>query len=150
MTDFDEEDLDQMRAEMSEELSASGVECGSVALTDSEQGHLEFRASLLRDAALNTVPQQQQANVLLRGYLVSEESERPVIWGSIRYSVNRDRSRFFPVPAEYGDSISIEFGWEFDAETLQPVSDASRAARVLAAAWLGRARLIDNVPVTSP
>jgi pantoate--beta-alanine ligase len=37
-----------------------------------------------------------------------------------------------------------------DAETLQAVSDASRAARVLAAAWLGRARLIDNVPVTSP
>jgi pantoate--beta-alanine ligase len=34
-----------------------------------------------------------------------------------------------------------------DAESLDPVSDASRAARVLAAAWLGRARLIDNVPV---
>jgi pantoate--beta-alanine ligase len=36
-----------------------------------------------------------------------------------------------------------------DAETLGPVSDASRPARVLAAAWLGRARLIDNVPVIS-
>jgi pantoate--beta-alanine ligase len=38
-----------------------------------------------------------------------------------------------------------------DAESLDPVngpaSDASRPARVLAAAWLGRARLIDNVPV---
>jgi pantoate--beta-alanine ligase len=34
-----------------------------------------------------------------------------------------------------------------DAETLEPVTDASRPARVLAAAWLGRARLIDNVPV---
>jgi len=42
-----------------------------------------------------------------------------------------------------------------DAETLEPltdyvidsVGDASRSARVLAAAWLGRARLIDNVPV---
>jgi pantoate--beta-alanine ligase len=34
-----------------------------------------------------------------------------------------------------------------DAETLEPVSDASRPARVLAAAWLGRARLIDNVAV---
>lgn len=34
-----------------------------------------------------------------------------------------------------------------DAETLEPVRDASRPARVLAAAWLGRARLIDNVPV---
>jgi len=35
-----------------------------------------------------------------------------------------------------------------DAETLQPVGDGSRPARVLAAAWLGRARLIDNIPVT--
>jgi pantoate--beta-alanine ligase len=34
-----------------------------------------------------------------------------------------------------------------DAESLDPVSTASRPARVLAAAWLGRARLIDNVPV---
>jgi pantoate--beta-alanine ligase len=34
-----------------------------------------------------------------------------------------------------------------DAETLERVGDASRPARVLAAAWLGRARLIDNVPV---
>ncbi|MGE0157992.1 MAG: pantoate--beta-alanine ligase [Gemmatimonadales bacterium] len=34
-----------------------------------------------------------------------------------------------------------------DAETLEPVADASRPARVLAAARLGRARLIDNVAV---
>jgi len=34
-----------------------------------------------------------------------------------------------------------------DARTLGAVRDASRPARVLAAAYLGRARLIDNVPV---
>lgn len=34
-----------------------------------------------------------------------------------------------------------------DAETLQPVKQVERPARVLVAAWLGRARLIDNVPV---
>lgn len=34
-----------------------------------------------------------------------------------------------------------------DAETLEPVGDASRPARVLAAAWLGSTRLIDNVAV---
>ncbi len=33
------------------------------------------------------------------------------------------------------------------AETLEEVTGASRPARVLAAAWLGRARLIDNVAV---
>lgn len=37
-----------------------------------------------------------------------------------------------------------------DAETLQPVDRLDRPARALAAAWLGRARLIDNVPVTPP
>jgi len=34
-----------------------------------------------------------------------------------------------------------------DAETLGPVTDRSRPARVLAAAWLGQTRLIDNVAV---
>jgi pantoate--beta-alanine ligase len=34
-----------------------------------------------------------------------------------------------------------------DAETLEPPLDAARPRRVLAAAFLGRARLIDNVPV---
>jgi pantoate--beta-alanine ligase len=34
-----------------------------------------------------------------------------------------------------------------DEETLQPATDPSRPARVFAAAWLGRTRLIDNRPV---
>lgn len=34
-----------------------------------------------------------------------------------------------------------------DAETLEPWTDTDRPGRVLAAAWLGRTRLIDNVPV---
>lgn len=36
-----------------------------------------------------------------------------------------------------------------DAETLVPLTRADRPGRLLAAAWLGRARLIDNVPVAA-
>ena len=34
-----------------------------------------------------------------------------------------------------------------DAETLQPLTRIEGRARVLAAAWLGKTRLIDNMPV---
>ncbi|MGH6934482.1 MAG: pantoate--beta-alanine ligase [Dongiaceae bacterium] len=34
-----------------------------------------------------------------------------------------------------------------DADTLQPASSASSNARVFAAAWIGRTRLIDNMPI---
>jgi pantoate--beta-alanine ligase len=34
-----------------------------------------------------------------------------------------------------------------NAETLQPIAEVKGAARVFAAAWMGRTRLIDNVPI---
>lgn len=40
------------------------------------------------------------------------------------------------------DYVSIR-----DADTLGPISDLSRPARILAAAWLGKTRLIDNMAV---
>ncbi|AWK85310.1 pantoate--beta-alanine ligase [Azospirillum thermophilum] len=42
---------------------------------------------------------------------------------------------------------SIDYVELRDAETLEPVDSLTRPARLLAAAWLGKARLIDNVPV---
>jgi len=41
----------------------------------------------------------------------------------------------------------IDYVEACDSETLQPVSRVSGPARVFAAAWLGRTRLIDNMPV---
>ncbi|AWJ85058.1 pantoate--beta-alanine ligase [Azospirillum sp. TSH58] len=42
---------------------------------------------------------------------------------------------------------SIDYVELRDADTLAPVTRAERPARLLAAAWMGKARLIDNVPV---
>ncbi|MBT3660085.1 MAG: pantoate--beta-alanine ligase [Rhodospirillaceae bacterium] len=52
------------------------------------------------------------------------------------------RARLLDVGFRDVDYVSV-----VDAETLQPATDASRPARALAAAWLGKARLIDNLPV---
>ena len=46
-----------------------------------------------------------------------------------------------------GGFASVDYLVVRDAETLQPWTDRTRPGRVLAAARLGRARLIDNVPV---
>lgn len=42
---------------------------------------------------------------------------------------------------------SVDYVAIRDAEMLQPVTDLSRPARILAAAWLGKTRLIDNMGV---
>jgi len=42
---------------------------------------------------------------------------------------------------------SVDYIAVRDAETLQPLTDAARPARVLGAAWLGKTRLIDNLAV---
>jgi pantoate--beta-alanine ligase len=56
--------------------------------------------------------------------------------------------------AERGKDLLRQAGFEpidyldvVDAETLKPLARAAANARVAAAAWLGRTRLIDNVPV---
>ena len=56
--------------------------------------------------------------------------------------------------AAWGEGLLLKAGFARvdyltvrDAETLEPVDRMERPARVLAAAWLGEARLIDNVAV---
>jgi len=42
---------------------------------------------------------------------------------------------------------SVDYVAIRDAETLAPIADLAQPARILAAAWLGKTRLIDNMAV---
>ena len=89
-------------------------------------------------------------------YLNNKEREiAPVLYGTIsQVAENVGRGASPSEQAEWGAEqllrsgfASVDYLTVRDAETLEEVSDASRPARVLAAATLGRARLIDNVAV---
>jgi pantoate--beta-alanine ligase len=84
-----------------------------------------------------------------------ERSIAPALYRTLRDTAERARrSSSIPKTEAEGTAALLSAGFERvdylairDAETLQPIRDASRQARVLAAAWLGKTRLIDNVPV---
>ena len=89
-------------------------------------------------------------------YLTSAEREiAPVLFGTLsQVAENVGRGVDAEEQAAWGlDQLEragfgkIDYFTVRDAETLEPAADASRPARVLAAAWLGKARLIDNVAV---
>ncbi len=89
-------------------------------------------------------------------YLTAEERKiAPVLYAAITQVAARVRKGESPASqrtwaeakltkAGFG---AVDYVAVRDAQTLGPVRDASRPARVLAAAYLGRARLIDNVAV---
>lgn len=58
-----------------------------------------------------------------------------------------DQERRAAAALENAGFRSVDYIAARDAETLGPWIDRTRPGRVLAAAWLGRTRLIDNVPV---
>jgi len=89
-------------------------------------------------------------------YLKPEERKiAPVLFGTIgQVAENVARGAKPDDQAEWGKGqltragfTGVDYLTVRDAHTLEPVADAARPARVLAAAWLGKTRLIDNVPV---
>lgn len=85
----------------------------------------------------------------------AERRIAPVLFGTIsQVAENVARGAKPDVQAAWGaDQLAragftaVDYLTARDAATLEPVADAARPARVLAAAWLGKTRLIDNVPV---
>ena len=92
-------------------------------------------------------------------YLTDDERRRaPALYQAIR-GVARDVAGGAAVAGACAGAIaalldegfsSVDYVAVADARTLQPVTDAARPALVLAAARLGRTRLIDNVAVSGP
>ncbi len=82
---------------------------------------------------------------------VAPELKRALAWAADELAGGRREAG--PVLAEARRRIlaagfaSLDYVELRDAETLAPLERAAGPARLLAAAWLGKARLIDNVPV---
>ena len=89
-------------------------------------------------------------------YLTKAERKiAPVLFGTIsQVAENVARGADGVEQAAWGEGqlalggfTKIDYLSVRDADTLDPVADTSKPARVLAAAWLGKTRLIDNVAV---
>ncbi len=89
-------------------------------------------------------------------YLTEAEREiAPVLFGTIsQVAENVARGAGGAERAAWGEGqlarsgfTKIDYLSVRDSDTLDPVADTSKPARVLAAAWLGKTRLIDNVAV---
>jgi pantoate--beta-alanine ligase len=90
-------------------------------------------------------------------YLTPEQRRRAPALHFALTEVARRARKGDPVAAAWGTHSLLGAGFDkvdyclvCDAETLLPVERIERKARVLAAAWLGRARLIDNLPLDPP
>ncbi len=109
---------------------------------------------------IEAVPTVREADGLAlasrNAYLTEAERKiAPVLFGTIsQVAENVARGAGGAEQAAWGERqlalggfTKIDYLSVRDAETLDPVADASNPARVLAAAWLGKTRLIDNVAV---
>jgi pantoate--beta-alanine ligase len=85
----------------------------------------------------------------------AERVQAPALFGTLNWAAGQllGGAEAAPVLAEAGERLlaagfaSIDYLELRDAGTLVPLERACRPGRLLVAAWLGRARLIDNIPV---
>jgi len=86
----------------------------------------------------------------------AERAVAPALQRMLRELTRRIEQGDDDVAAAVADGIAqlgragftkVDYVEAVDAETLAPFSRGDRPGRILAAAWLGRTRLIDNVPL---
>jgi hypothetical protein len=123
MPQIDDDSLDGFKEDFESALQSEGIRCGpvSVTLVDAS-GHdlITVSAHLLEDAMMPIQREWQRTVLSATAYQWSKVSDRPVIWAESTYLVDREQSFFTPVPDEYGEQVSIRFGWDIDIETLTP------------------------------
>jgi hypothetical protein len=123
LAELDEDDIPRFRDELVDHLTKAGIRCRPLSVTTGFMGDeqvIEVTAELLEDAMLSVRREWQKTVLFARAYCLGEVSEKRVIWGEAKFSVDREHSFFYPVPDEYGERVSIRFGWEFDIDTLTP------------------------------
>lgn len=124
MDDFSEDELSKLKSSISDELWSATIKFRDLEVADCENEGIEATVVLLSD---NLQPElashfpNRKSRLLVRGPMESSDKlGQQVYWGQATFSVAKDHSHFIPVPEEYGNNISISFGWEFDAESLEP------------------------------
>jgi len=92
-----------------------------------------------RNAYLNAAERQIAArlNQIMRSAIDAVRAGKPIAAAEAEAAAQITAAGFSSV-----DYLAIR-----DAETLAPILDLAQPARILAAAWLGKTRLIDNMPV---
>ena len=126
---------------------------------------LQVIRRLTRDLDIPTrivgVPTVRDANGLALSsrnrYLSSSERAMAI---ALPRTLETMARRLAAAPAEVADAVAwgrdqlqgagfskIDYVEVCEAETLQPVTEVKGACRVFAAAWIGRTRLIDNMPI---
>ncbi len=87
---------------------------------DDSNDEVRVQATVTVDPALSGGnAAHREIPILVRLLTLGEDEDQPVILASIRYTVAKEFSNFYPVPVEYGEQVSVWFSWEFDRYTLK-------------------------------
>ena len=124
MWDLTDEDLEEMKRELQEDLQMRGIHVTDLSVSaPAEFNHIEATGTLVQDRRLPKIPGQtcdRRISFTISGLVESPDTGQQVYWGELNYSVPSGQSFFSPVSPEYGSEIAIRFGWEFDPKTFQP------------------------------
>ena len=137
----------------------------SACFGEKDYQQLQIIRRLVRDfdlpVRIEAVPTVREADGLAlssrNAYLTPEQRRRAPALHYALTEVARRARKGDPAAAAWGTHSLIGAGFDKidycdirDAETLEPIEHIDRKARVLAAAWLGQTRLIDNLPIDPP